>query len=130
MVGEREFVASRLDRGVVERAAAHLGAKAARRGLLAPLEDDLGDVRLDDGQRNADVIAPVAKRFDLGGVGVLEAHIDVDRAQFEFFGREFFVRGEHGEQSRAVLAAAYADGDAVAVGDHFVVVDRLARERE
>ena len=123
MVAERDLFAARGLGGLVQRAAAHFGAQRAGVFLLADVENDLGDLG-----RDADVFDAqlVAQRSDGGEVHLRVAHLERDGDDLELFGIERAQPGQRGQQRKRILAAGYADRDAVALLDHMVMVHRAA----
>ena len=127
MVAERDLFAARGLCGLVQRAAAHLGAQRAGVFLLADIEDDQPDLG-----RDADVLDAqlVAQHPDRGKVHLCIAHLERDRDNLEFLRVERAQLCQRDQQRERVFAAGYADRDAVAVLDHMVMVHRAADVRE
>ena len=127
MVAERDLFAARGLCGLVQRAAAHLGAQRTGVFLLADVEDDRADLG-----RNADVLDAqlVAQRPDGGKVHLRVAHLERDRDDLELLRIERAQLCQRDQQRERVLAAGHADRDAVAVLDHMVMVHRAADVRE
>ena len=119
MVAERELVAAVLLHRCVQRAAAHFRAERARVFLLPCVEHDLADIRRNAGVRDAELSAHL---FHAGEIHAGEAGVDRDALKSERRGVIPAQIRERGEQHERVLAAGNAHGDAVAVGDHAVIV--------
>ena len=119
MVAERELVAAVLLHRSVQRAAPHFRAERARVLLLPGVKHDLADIRRHAGIRHAELLAHF---FHTGKVHAGEAGIDGDALQLE---RRRVIPPqirERSEQHERILAAGNAHGDAVAGGDHAVIV--------
>ena len=103
----------------VQRAAPHFRAERARVLLLPGVKHDLADIRRHAGIRHAELLAHF---FHTGKVHAGEAGIDGDALELERRGVIPPQICERGEQHERILAAGNAHGDAVAGGDHAVIV--------
>ena len=120
---ERELVESALPRRVVQGAAPHFRAQRAGIFLLADVENDLCDLRGDDGIGHVQL---PAQPFDAAHVKRAQAHIERDRFQRVRNLAEFAVKRQRVQQQQAVLAARYAHAHAVARLDHRKILIRPA----
>ena len=127
VVAERDLFAARGERGLVQRAAAHLGTQRAGVFLLPDIEDNLLDLG-----RDADVFHAqlVAQRLYRREVHLLITHLERNSDDLELLGVKGAQFGQRDQQRKRVLAAGYADRDTVAVLDHVVMVHRTADVRE
>ena len=123
VVAERDLFAARGLGSLVQRAAAHFGAQRTGIFLLADIKDDRPNLG-----RNADVLDAkrVAQRPNGGEVHLRIAHFERDGDDLKLLRIERAQPRQRNQQRKRVLAAGYADRDAVAFLDHMIVVHRTA----
>ena len=88
VMSEGEFIESQLDRLIVKRATAHLAAQTARITFFPCLEDDFGNIGVDDVIRHAEFRNIRRQSLFFGDRRVLKAHVDSDCGKVEFRGRK------------------------------------------
>ena len=127
MMPQRHLVAVQLFGSGVERAPAHLGAEGAGILLVPVVEDDGADEGAAHLIRH---IVPPEQRFQRGVIHRLAAKLGVEGDGHDFE-REAEVLPQPREtdgQSYAVLAARNAHQNAVAGGQHLVLLDGFAHQ--
>ena len=113
--------------GVVEGAPAHLGAHGAGVLLPAEIEDDVVDLRLQQGEGHIDGAAVLRHRGEVHPLTPVHvAHIQGEGLHGEGLGVELPQPGQGGQQGDGVLAAGHPHRHPVAGPDHVVVLHTAA----
>ena len=127
VVAQRHLIQTPLQHGVVEGTPPHFRTQSAGIFLLTQVEDDVVDLR---GHPGIGYVQGLAKLSHRAEVHARHPHIHGDGLQLKGDGVEGPQPGHGGQQRQGILSAGHADGDAVAGGDHFVVLDAPAGIRK
>ena len=123
VVAQGDLVAAPVQKGLVQGAPAHFGAHGAGVLLMAMVEDDGTDLRVNGGVGD---IQPAAQLRHRGKIHAGKAHVDGDGLQGEGAGMVLPEPGQQGQKGQRILAARHADGDLIAGGDHMIVLHAAA----
>ena len=124
VVSVGDLPAAQLEGFCVQRALAHLGTQTAGVLFLALLKDDLVDVGFHMMEGHIQTGAEVRHGGD-GLRGHTSPHVHVDGMEREGDRVKLAQRRQPHQQAQAVLTAGKPHGDAVALRDHGVALDRL-----
>ena len=113
--------------GVVESAPAHFGAHGAGVLLLPQVEDDVVDLRGEEGVGDAQLLAVGRHRGEVHALAPVHmAHVQGEGLHGEGLGVKLRQLGQGGQEGEGVLAAGDPHGDPVAGLDHVVVLHTAA----
>ena len=127
MMTERNRAAAVGERRVVKRAAPEIGAERTGIGFFADVKHDLADVGF---FQNKFDIQLIAESGDRGEIHIRKADIQRNCFEVEPVGIEPPQICQRKQQGERILSAGDADGDAVAVSNHMIIICRAADIRE
>ena len=126
MMSECDLITAELFRRIVDHTASELGAKRARIGFLAHVENDLCNIGGLDVIRDVQAFAKLADRRIIGGntslVQIAEAHIDGHGNDLKLFRIKAAKLRQRIKKRKRILAGGNTHGDLIAVLDHVIIV--------